>query len=86
MIVVTDLMNKEQELLNALCHKNQICFISANTFGLATRVFCDFGDTFTVSDIDDSEPGTVLVGDISRVRASHNASHTGQGGTRDHQR
>ena len=77
MIVVTDLMNKEQELLNSICHKNQICFISANTFGLATRVFCDFGDTFTVSDIDDSEPGTVLVGDISRVRASNNASHTG---------
>ena len=70
MVVATNLMNKDQETLNTICHKNNICFISANTFGLATRIFCDFGDSFTVSDIDDSEPGTVLVGDISNVLSS----------------
>lgn len=83
MVVVTNLMNKDQELLNAICHKNHICFISANTFGLATRIFCDFGDSFTVSDIDDSEPGTVLVGDISNVSPPIMFLCTGQGGSGD---
>ena len=66
-VVSTNLMNKEQEALNAICHKNNICFIGANTYGLTSRIFCDFGDEFIVTDIDDSEPGQTLVGDISHV-------------------
>ena len=64
-------MNKEQEVLNAICHKNNVCFIGANTFGLACRIFCDFGDSFNVIEIDDSEPGQVLIGDISNVFISY---------------
>ena len=66
-VVATNLMNKEQETLNEICHRNHICFIGANTYGLASRIFCDFGDEFIVTDIDDSEPGQALVGDISNV-------------------
>ena len=66
-VVATSLPNKEQETLDAICHANNVCFIGVNTYGLAVRIFCDFGESFYVSDIDDSEPGTVLIGDISRV-------------------
>ena len=69
-VVATNLLNKEQEQLDALCHRNNVCFIGANNLGLTVRIFCDFGDSFFVSDVDDSEPGTVLVGDISRVLTS----------------
>lgn len=61
--------NEEQEIINSICHKNNICFIGANVYGLAVRVFCDFGDSFTVTDYDDSEPVSTLVGDISKVYA-----------------
>lgn len=61
------MINKEQEVINSICHKNNICFIGANTYGLAVRIFCDFGDSFTISDYDDSEPVSMLVGDISKV-------------------
>ncbi|KAK8823057.1 hypothetical protein WA538_002210 [Blastocystis sp. DL] len=65
-VVATNLLSSEQEELDAICHKHNVCFIGANTYGLAARIFCDFGESFTVTDIDDSEPGQVLVGDISR--------------------
>ena len=66
-MVATNLLNEEQEQLDAICHRNNVCFIGANNLGLVMRIFCDFGDSFLVSDVDDSEPETVLVGDISRV-------------------
>ena len=59
--------NEELEILDSICHKNNVCFISANTYGLAVRVFCDFGDSFYISDYDDGEPVSCLVGDISKV-------------------
>ena len=64
---MTDRLNGYQEEINAICHRNNVCFIGTNAFGLCTRIFCDFGDSFTVLDTDDSEPGQVLIGDISRV-------------------
>ena len=82
MVVATNLQNCEQETLDAICHKHNVCFIGANTYGLAARIFCDFGESFTVTDIDDSEPGQVLVGDISRV-FSLSFSHIGQRRPRD---
>ena len=75
-------MNKEQEVLNAICHKNNVCFIGANTFGLACRIFCDFGDSFNVIEIDDSEPGQVLIGDISHVSIPISLLILGQRGSR----
>ena len=59
--------NGEVEILDSICRKNNVCFIAANTYGLAVRVFCDFGDSFTITDYDDSEPASCLVGDISKV-------------------
>lgn len=82
MVVATNLLSSEQEELDAICHKHNVCFIGANTYGLAARIFCDFGESFTVTDIDDSEPGQVLVGDISRV-FSLSLSHIGQRRSRD---
>ena len=69
------MMNKEQEVINSICHKNNICFIGANTYGLAVRIFCDFGDSFTVTDYDDSEPVSMLVGDISKVISSRSLNY-----------
>ena len=66
-MVATNLRTKEQEAIDAMCHANNVCFIGVNNYGLAVRIFCDFGESFFVSDVDDSEPGTVLVGDISKV-------------------
>ena len=66
-MVATNMKNEDQEVLNDICHRNNICFVGANTYGLAVRIFCDFGDSFVVNDYDDSEPVSMLVGDISKV-------------------
>ena len=60
-------MNNQQEVIDEICHRNNVCFIGANTYGLAVRIFCDFGESFTVMDVDDEEPKSCLVGDISKV-------------------
>lgn len=83
-MVVTDRLNKYQEEINAICHRNNVCFIGTNSFGLCTRIFCDFGESFTVLDIDDSEPGQVLVGDISNVWSLFSLSFIGYNGFGDY--
>lgn len=45
-------MMKESILLDELCHKLNIGFIKADTYGVFASVFCDFGKGFQVLDVD----------------------------------
>lgn len=38
--------------VNELCHKHNIGFIKADTYGVFAGVFCDFGKQFHVLDVD----------------------------------
>lgn len=38
--------------VNELCHKHNIAFIKADTYGVFAGVFCDFGKQFHVLDVD----------------------------------
>ena len=51
-VVCTNTMMKESILLDELCHKHNIGFIKADTFGVFASVFCDFGKGFQVLDVD----------------------------------
>lgn len=52
--------------LGDLCRKNKTSLIIADASGLAGRVFCDFGETFTVNDKDGTEPKAVLISSVVR--------------------
>lgn len=54
----------DQVALDAFCHANGICFISAATRGLFGTAFVDFGPVFTVYDETGEQPRTGLVSDI----------------------
>ena len=52
--------------LGDLCRKHNTCLIVADAAGLAGRLFCDFGEKFTVNDKDGAEPKSVLISSVVR--------------------
>lgn len=41
--------------INEICHNAGICFISCDARGVFGYAFCDFGDSFVVSDVDGNQ-------------------------------
>ncbi|RVE45758.1 hypothetical protein evm_009606 [Chilo suppressalis] len=55
----------EQERIAAITHANNVALIIADTRGLFSRVFCDFGPEFTVVDVTGENPVSAMVADIT---------------------
>ena len=56
-IVQSELISEEKIInLSNFCHSNKIHFIYGNVFGLNGFIFNDFGEKFTIVDIDGIEP------------------------------
>lgn len=47
---MTESTLEEQIAIGEYCHKKNIYFITAETYGLFASIFCDFGEKFTVTD------------------------------------
>ena len=47
-VVMTDAALDERLRINDFCHRNNVCFIQADTRGLFANVFCDFGNKLPV--------------------------------------
>ncbi|CAM9431308.1 unnamed protein product [Chrysoparadoxa australica] len=62
----------EQIRLNQLCREAGVKFISTSSSGVFGKIFCDFGDTFSVRDIDGEDPKTCL---LAKVEAQATAGH-----------
>lgn len=43
-------------------------FISADVYGVCSRLFCDFGDEFEVLDTTGEEPKEIFISNITQVR------------------
>ncbi|XP_052043273.1 ubiquitin-like modifier-activating enzyme 7 isoform X1 [Apodemus sylvaticus] len=65
-VVLTDSKLEDQLEVGSLCHKYGVYFLMAETRGLVGRVFCDFGEDFTVEDPTEVEPMTAAIQDISQ--------------------
>lgn len=64
-VVLTGASWTEQERVAAITHANNIALIIADTRGLFSRVFCDFGPEFTVVDVTGENPVTAMIADIT---------------------
>ncbi|KAM6470755.1 ubiquitin-like modifier-activating enzyme 7 isoform 1-T2 [Liasis olivaceus] len=64
-VVLTDSSLEEQLHISGFCHANNICFVLANTKGLAGQVFCDFGENFMVCDPSEADPVSAAVEHIT---------------------
>ncbi|NWY75582.1 UBA1 enzyme, partial [Erithacus rubecula] len=65
-VVLTESPLEEQIRIGNFCHAQGICFIVADTKGLAGQVFCDFGEHFVVDDPAEEDPVSAAVQHISQ--------------------
>ncbi|NXQ65746.1 UBA7 enzyme, partial [Quiscalus mexicanus] len=65
-VVLTESPLEEQLRIGDFCHARGICFIVADTKGLAGQLFCDFGEHFVVDDPAEGDPVSAAVEHISQ--------------------
>ena len=71
MIVLTKSSLEAQLKIGDFCHSKGIHLIIADTRGLFGQVFCDFGDDFTVIDVNGEEPLTSMISAITKVSVDY---------------
>lgn len=64
-VVLTGASWTEQERVSVITHANNIALIIADTRGLFSRVFCDFGTEFTVRDVNGENPVSAMIAAIT---------------------
>uniref|UniRef100_A0A672K602 Ubiquitin-like modifier-activating enzyme 6 n=1 Tax=Sinocyclocheilus grahami TaxID=75366 RepID=A0A672K602_SINGR len=67
-VVLTETKLSLQKRINHFCHSQQppIKFIGCDVFGICSRVFCDFGEAFEVSDPTGEEPKELFIQNVSQ--------------------
>lgn len=64
-VVLTDASLDEQLRISEFTHPNNIALIIADTHGVFAQVFCDFGPSFTVHDVNGEPAVSAMVADIT---------------------
>ncbi|KOB72298.1 Ubiquitin-like modifier-activating enzyme 1, partial [Operophtera brumata] len=64
-VVLTGASKAEQHRVAAITHANNIALVIADTRGLFSQVFCDFGPEFTVVDVNGENPVSAMIADIT---------------------
>uniref|UniRef100_A0A3B3YPT2 Ubiquitin-like modifier-activating enzyme 6 n=1 Tax=Poecilia mexicana TaxID=48701 RepID=A0A3B3YPT2_9TELE len=67
-VILTEASLNLQKRINTFCHSQQppIRFIGCDTYGICARIFCDFGETFEVSDPTGEEPKEIFIQSITQ--------------------
>uniref|UniRef100_A0A8C6YRS6 Ubiquitin-like modifier-activating enzyme 6 n=1 Tax=Nothoprocta perdicaria TaxID=30464 RepID=A0A8C6YRS6_NOTPE len=67
-VILTEASLLLQKKINDFCHAQQppIKFISADVYGICSRLFCDFGDEFEVLDTTGEEPKEIFISNITQ--------------------
>lgn len=64
-VVLTGASWSEQERIASITHAHNIALVIADTRGLFSQVFCDFGPDFTVVDVTGENPVSAMIADIT---------------------
>uniref|UniRef100_A0A3B5RDU7 Ubiquitin-like modifier-activating enzyme 6 n=1 Tax=Xiphophorus maculatus TaxID=8083 RepID=A0A3B5RDU7_XIPMA len=67
-VILTEASLNLQKRINTFCHSQQppIRFIGCDAYGICARIFCDFGETFEVSDPTGEEPKEIFIQSITQ--------------------
>lgn len=65
-VVLIGVAADEQHSIGDFCHANSIFVIIADVFGVFGSIFCDFGESFSVSDVDGEPVASCLIASITR--------------------
>lgn len=64
-VVLTASSLSEQLRISEITHRNDIALIIADTRGVFAQVFCDFGESFTVLDVNGENTVSAMIADIT---------------------
>lgn len=64
-VVLTNASDAEQHRIGKFAHDNNIALIIAETRGLYAKVFCDFGENFTIYDQDGAQPISTMIASVT---------------------
>ncbi|XP_017106272.2 ubiquitin-like modifier-activating enzyme 1 [Drosophila bipectinata] len=64
-VVLTNSSAEEQQRIGKFAHENNIALIIAETRGLFAKVFCDFGENFTIYDQDGAQPVSTMIASVT---------------------
>uniref|UniRef100_A0A452IGX3 Ubiquitin-activating enzyme E1 n=1 Tax=Gopherus agassizii TaxID=38772 RepID=A0A452IGX3_9SAUR len=78
-VVLSNSPLEEQLRISDICHGRSICFILADTKGLAGQLFCDFGENFVVDEPSEAEPVCAYIQHISQGMPGVVTCRDGQG-------
>uniref|UniRef100_A0A646QDP3 E1 ubiquitin-activating enzyme n=1 Tax=Hemiscolopendra marginata TaxID=943146 RepID=A0A646QDP3_9MYRI len=65
-VVLTDSSLEEQLRISEITHSNNISLIIADTRGLFGQIFCDFGESFQVNDVNGEQPVSAMVASVTK--------------------
>lgn len=61
LLVLSNHNHSSQVYFDNVCRSSNTKFISARTMGLVGQIFCDFGESFVVNDVDGEQPLTSII-------------------------
>lgn len=65
-VVMANQSFSAQRAVDTICHKNGIKFLSTSSRGVFGSIFCDFGPSFTVTDVTGEQPRSVMISAITK--------------------
>jgi ubiquitin-activating enzyme E1 len=65
-VLMVDVPSSKHLEIAEFCHKNGICVIVSESWGVFGRIFCDFGDNFICYDVNGENAATSLVAGVSK--------------------
>ncbi|KAL5288734.1 UBA1 family protein [Megaselia abdita] len=65
-VVLTEASGSEQKRIAKIAHENNIAFIIAESRGVFAKIFCDFGENFTVYDTTGTNPLSSMIASVTK--------------------
>lgn len=65
-VVLIDAPLNLQLKVNDICHDKGVCYVSCDARGVFGYAFCDFGESFVVSDVDGNQAASCVVSSVTK--------------------
>ncbi len=80
LVIITNCTYEDGNSLNRICHNNSIPFMMTGCYGITGYLFNDFGDNFTVRDVDGKQYNYLIVNEVTENTITFRDAHDLQDG------
>lgn len=65
-VVLIDVLISKRKEISDLCHSLGISVVSGDTYGVFANIFCDFGESFVVNDVDGEAAFISMIASVTK--------------------